>query len=559
MDPQDSAQDILRCDICETPVPPMYCDICHIKLCILCVGVHLSDQSKKHEVVPFEKRGSTTKCPKHSTKICDLHCEQCDVPICSQCVSSGKHLGHKAVEIMKILINKKEIIKKDLQEIEELIYPKYQETASDIPVQKANARKHTQKLTTALKKQGKALHQEIDNIIQKMQTEIDDMDCQHLVVIQKQEDAINQAISEIESTILDLRNLLETCDVCLVSGYKSRNEEFRKMPAQFQVSLPTLTPQKINTEQIYQQLGSLSKLAIKRKEHSGPMKTLGFMSSLQSRKLIDVPRILTDINTEYGEDNKLRSVSYLNDSEFWTCGGDKILRLYNIQGELLKSLQTKTGNMPLDITVTHRRELVYIDYNDRSINIVKNTQIQPLIRLPRWKPLYLCTSSSGDILIAMVSNDKKQAKVVRYSGPLKIQTIQMDDQGQPLYSSSTNTKYLTENRNLDICMADFAAYSVVVVNVTGKFRFRYTGLSSIQIPSNTKKPFKPSGITSDSQSRILTTDSDNHCIHILDKDGNFLRYIDNCGLQCPAGLCMDSRDHLFVAEWKIGKVKKIQY
>ena len=395
MDPQDSAQDIIRCEICETPVPPMFCDICHIQLCLHCVGIHISDRSKKHEVVPFEERGSTTKCPKHSTKISELYCEECNVPICSQCISSSEHLGHKAVEIMKIFTSKKEVIKEDLQEIEIFIYPKYQDAASNIPVQKANAKKHTQKLTTALKKQGETLHKEIDAIIRKMQSEIDEMDSKHLAVIDKQGDEINNTITEIVQTILDLRKMLDTNDFCLVSKYKSRNEEFKKLPAQFQVTLPTFTPNKINIEQIYQQLGSLSKLSIKT-EQADSMKNPDAQSSSPARPLIDEPEIITDISIDYsGKHEELTSVTCLSDNELWTCSyNNKILRLYNLEGRLLRSVQTKSGNDPWDIAVTHSRDLVYTDKYDKTINIVKNTVIQPLIRL-EWKPLNLCSTSSG--------------------------------------------------------------------------------------------------------------------------------------------------------------------
>ena len=278
MDPWHCAQDVLRCDLCETPVPPMYCDICHIKLCVACVGLHLSDQSKDHKVVPFEKRGSTTKCPKHSTKICELHCEHCNIPICTLCVSSKEHKEHEAVDMLESLATKKKVIQRDLHELEKAIFPKYQTAASNIPALKTDARKHSQNLKTALQKQGETLHKEIDTIIQKMQSEIDDMNTKHLTVIGKQEDAINHTITEIEQTILDLRKMLNTSDICHVSKYKSKNEEFRSLPAQFQVTLPTFTPQKINVEQIYQQLGFLSNLVITTGEEWS-MKTSGAESS----------------------------------------------------------------------------------------------------------------------------------------------------------------------------------------------------------------------------------------------------------------------------------------
>ncbi|XP_078342031.1 uncharacterized protein LOC111108552 [Crassostrea virginica] len=535
-DPMYSLQDVIRCDLCETPVPPKHCELCHIHLCEACVEKHLSDQSKDHYIVPFKLRGTIPKCPYHSPKLCIILCKDCNVPICAICSSFGEHVEHTTEDILKAMAEKKELIRKDLQELEESIYPQYQEAALNIPVQRADVNKHSQKLTTALDKQREALHTEIDTTIQGMKSDIDDMDDQNIAAIDGQEVAINKTSTEIKKVIQDLKRLLDTSDVCLVSEYTSRTEEFRNFPAQFQVtSLPTFTPQEINREQINQQIGSLSELVI----------------TYPGGTLLDEPRILTDIQTEYKKG--LLCVSCLSDSELWTCSGfyDNILRLYNLQGELLRSVQTKSGNVPWDIPVTRSGDLVYTGYWDRSINLVSGKQIETLITLRGWKPRYLCSTASGDLLVIMTSDDGKQTKVVRYSGSTEKQTIQWDDQGKPLYSSRYNTKYLSQNRNLDICVADFEA--VVVVSRAGKLRFRYTGPRSTP-----RESFRSFGITTDSQANILTADN-NHRIHIIDQDGLFLHFIHNCGLQDPWGLCVDSRDNLFVADYFTGKVKKLQY
>nr|XP_022333168.1 uncharacterized protein LOC111130406 [Crassostrea virginica] len=541
-DPMYSLQDVIRCDLCETPVPAKHCDICHIHLCEACVEEHRSDESKDHYIVPFKLRGITPKCTKHSTEVCTELCTTCNIPVCPLCVGSSEHEQHKNKDILTLFETKRKLMLEDLQDLEKFIYPRYQEAATNIPVQRADVNKHSQKLTTALDKQGEALHTEIDTIIQGMKSEIDDMDAQHKAAIDQQEDAINRTIPEITQVILDLKGLLERLqdkldisDVCLVSEYTSRTEEFRNLPAQFQVTLPTFTPQEINREQIRQQIGSLSELAI--------------------TYLLDEPLILTDILTEY---RHLDSVSCQSDSELWTCSyRDNILRLYNLQEELLKSVQTKSGNRPWDIAVTRSGDLVYADHLDSSINLMSGTQIQRLIKLRGWRPLGLCSTSSGDLLVIMISDDRKQRnKVVRYSGSTEKQSIQWDDQRMLIYTPRTynNPKYLSENRNLDICVADWDASAIVVVSAAGKLRFRYTGP-----PPTPRESFCPYGITTDSRGNILTSDCWNNRIHIIDQDGHFLRFIHNCGLQSPWGLCVDSRDNLFVAEFYTSKVKKLQY
>lgn len=116
---------------------------------------------------------------KHPTKQRKLHCEQCDIPICVQCISSGKHLGHKEIDISKQFENKKQDLQRDLQELEKTIYPKYQEIKSSIPVQKADLNKNSKVLATSLHKQGDIRHMEIDIIIRNLISNVEGIESRH--------------------------------------------------------------------------------------------------------------------------------------------------------------------------------------------------------------------------------------------------------------------------------------------------------------------------------------------------------------------------------------------
>ncbi|XP_048733354.2 uncharacterized protein LOC125657452 [Ostrea edulis] len=549
MDPFRRAQIILLCDLCKTAHLQSHCERCHINLCQTCVGKHLSDSSIRHKVVPYKYRKSLnySKCPDHADELCKHYCEKCDISVCSTCVSSSKHEGHDISDILEKLSSKTESLQKDLDELETRIYPRYEEMASDVQTEKAQLETNYGELTTIADQQGEILHREITAIVNQRKSDIQEMKNKHLSTLNKNTDEITQKMAELKQIMSDLKSILKSNDVSLTSSYKSRNSEFRTLPPKVRVTVPSLSAQKINKDQLNEMFGSLSPLSINT-EHGDTIKSAEAVSSPPVKPLLDEPRVTATIDTGY---EYLASVSCLSEDQVWTRGDNKTMKLLNLQSELLTSIQTKSGDRPQDIAVTRDGDLVYTDSSDGTVNLIKNKQIQTVITLQGWYPLYVCSTASGDLLVTMISDDYKQSKVVRYSGSTEKQSIQFDDQGRPLYSSGDYTKYLSENKNLDICVADYSA--VVVVNQSGKLRFRYTGHLS-----NTKQSFTPYGITTDSQSHILTADPNNHRIHILDQDGQFLRYI-HCDLYTPFCLCVDIRDNLFVAECDTAKVKKIQY
>ncbi|XP_061194257.1 uncharacterized protein LOC133202444 [Saccostrea echinata] len=560
MNPRTSAQDVLRCDLCETAVVQMHCDTCLVNLCKACVGEHmLSDESKKHEVVKFSLRKSTPLypgCKSHDKERCEMYCNQCDIPVCNSCLASKQHLGHELSKILQVLEKKKYTIIRERIELNDTIYPTYHVIASDVQNRMSQLEKEYEDLSTAITKHGMDCYREIDKLVKKLKAEVDQMKSTQFKTLQKHLDEINKKISNIQDDIKSTEFAIDTYDMSELLSVTSNVHMYRKLPEKLVPSLPKFIPGKILGE-IF---GTLTSSSLTSDEHGYSMTTIhkstDAASSPPVKQLLDEPQTIINIRTGYGHPY---NVACLSDEEIWASGTGNLMKLFSIneleEPQQLKSIRTKSGNSPSDIAVTKSGDLVYTDYDDRTVNFVNNEKTKNVIRLRNWKPRSVCGTSSGDLLIIMESDDDKQIKVVSYSDFAEKQTIQFDDVGKPLYSTGSYDRFITENRNLDICVSDSGAKAVVVVNQAGKLRFRYTGHS--RTTSSNNEPISLRGIITDSQSHILTADYNNDCVHIIDQDGQFLRYID-CVIY-PWGLCTDTNDNLFVVQWGSRHVKKIKY
>lgn len=126
-------------------------------------------------------------------------------------------------------------------------------------------------MISAINKQGEEWHREIDNVIRKMLSNIENTVSKKLVVLKEQEVEINHSLSEITLNINELKKLLESNDSKLLYKYKFRNAEFRRLPPKLVISLPNFYPPRIDTYKLFQQFSSLQAFPITTEERLYPI------------------------------------------------------------------------------------------------------------------------------------------------------------------------------------------------------------------------------------------------------------------------------------------------
>lgn len=546
MDPNYTGQDITRCDLCETSVVQKYCDICRVNLCISCVGIHISDEYDRHKVVPFSRRNSTLiypPCKIHTSKRCKFRCDDCDVLLCSLCSSSSAHERHKHSNIFEVYKSKKELIKNDAEKLENKVLPACKEMEKDIEAHISNIDKAFERVILAIENHGKYWHKKIDFILREMKDNIGQLKKRQTEFLKKNLTKLQTLNSVLQKGILDLEYISKSNKISDAIAYSSNNE-LLKLPSKVKVTPPQFQPN-LDEELTIDEFGTLTPGVLSTEDQSYSMVKRDLPSSKHDKILLEKPNIIATLVT-----GTASSVANDNNKNIWTSSYlNSILQHHCMQRSLCTRIPSQSGQIPRDITVNNMGELLYVSQD--TLYRIRNGETENVNTLFEWNLKNLCRTQTGDVLVSMYSDDETQSKVVRYNGSTEKQTIQFDDDGEPLYSSNDCTKHICENGNGDICVADWRARNVVVVNQSGRLQFKYNRQYEYE--------FTPFGIATDSQWHILTSDDTNKRIHVLDPLGQFLKYISNYQLNNPKGLCIDNNDDLYVCEASLGVVKKIKY
>ncbi|XP_062587121.1 tripartite motif-containing protein 2-like [Saccostrea cucullata] len=536
-------QDIISCYLCPNSVEH-HCKPCHIDICNKCVSSHLADKSREHEVVDFKSRKKDKLvlpvCKLHDENQCPTFCKTCSIPICHDCLI-GSHKEHEFMGIKNIVDEHKFKIKADTEELQNTIVPKLSKVESFTTA--ADFDKILKEINDQEDKMCQTVHNEAtffrDAVTkQKNQAETENRENRKLVAKTKEE--LNTIIKMNE-------DILRSNDAMTVLKYTSFNKNLKKGPMIFKYQCPDFSSHPIDPKQIRKMFGSLYST-----NPSGRQFTFS--------KMMEVPTVLKTLQSPYGKTGqKLWQVHCMGNKNILTSGRGKSINLVNKRAFVLQKIKTNSDVVVLSTNLEHEPVFTGNPLDDTKVYIYRNGKVDILMDLVDWSPRGLCHTGAKDLLVSMRSKDRSQSRVVLYTDNIQKQVIQYEKKEMPLFSTGYRSRgllRLTENRNGDVCIADFHANAVVVVDASGKFRFRYLGNLGKLAPSSQYKEFQPSVIAANINHQILVGDFANDIIHIIDLDGNFVRFIKH---PCSAGLSIDSEENLVIGEYYTGKIRFVKY
>lgn len=257
---------------------------------------------------------------------------------------------------------------------------------------------------------------------------------------------------------------------------------------------------------------------------------------------------------EHRLDSVISAICPSSSNVAWVaCNSDSVVAQYQRDGRETKRIYTDF--YVDDMKVTQSGNLLVAPDLGTSIKFV-NVQDPRTLDFASFYPFVtrgVFISKENDIYVSL--RNETSAKVVKMTSQGEIVRESQRDRGnQPLYSDPDK---IAVNSVGDVVVLDWATKCVISVDIYGRYRFKYNGRIKRKVNCEI---FTPTDLVCDKYDNILICDCDNSAVHMLDRHGQFLRFLVSVenGVSCPCSLALDEEGQLWLGEMN-GQVHVIEY
>ena len=493
-------------------------------------------------------------CSQHSGEELRFFCVPCAKIICRDCKTLS-HTTHQTQEITEVALGRKREIKKSILYSKEFL-PKVKDYIKSLNTMAKSLEKNTQNTTKEIKNQAKKLHDEIDRMSSEMISEIKQKNKQMENTLAKNIKAAEVGYASIESILLaaeSFMNVGSDHDVIENSG------NIRARVEKLGIEIPTdsvdflefkFSPGTIPSVELWDCFGSWT---------ANVATTVGISLPHQIRPAMAlIVRELNSFSVPGGR--AIISIAPTENGNAWICNSlSEHVFLYSKNGSLKDHVNTH--NEVGDLYVASDGSVLMSFPTQRKIRrLTSNGQINDLASTPLF-PSGLAQTESGDFLVCgmeKLGDSMKQVEskgsVLRVSAFGRVERFDKERQ----VSVFSRPIRIAVNANKDICVSDWSKGNDHVIALTpdGKMKWRYFGPKTVELTEQ----FVPNSIACDKYCQILVADSHNRAVHLVDKDGRFIKLLltEQDGIGEPWSVAVDKDGFLWVGDTE-GTVKVYKY
>ena len=434
-----------------------------------------------------------------------------------------------------------------------------------------------------LEERAKEFQRRVEEIKEIYKKQLNDMKLSNLAILKEQEKMVSEGLEKVKQEIKECEDRLRSSDMESLLEHKGAKDKKKDpLPKLSCVAPPVLTPSQIDTKALTEMFGQLTvqkatnedeghtsqpstdtshdteKPSMTKKPTASktkqPEATGHVMSPRASpigtqthgaaaaitppTQLIPKPSVQSKFHTEtHGP-----SVICLGSGEAWVQTGRRTIQLVDRHVTVKDTIHIDFGFS--DMVLSPQGDILLTDRTNKCIKSVSADKTVKTLFKVKWEPWGLCCLNSGHIAVTLYMD----GRVIIYSASGKV----IKELGKKLFRGPI--RVAQSKVNSDLYISDLGADKVMALYKDYRVRYEYSG------QRDRENPFFPDGLCTDNAGHILITDRTNHKVHILDKDGQFMKYLltEEQGLRGPWSVDVDSAGNAWVGQYD-GGVKVVKY